>query len=89
MMRPGLSEPFQKNKSTCWRSELEIKTDDCLFLRKHRDNLQFVYLLSFGVFEVPIGTSTRKPARNLPKENRGVSVIVVLPRLSEVDMLQL
>ena len=50
VMRPGLSEPLQKNKSTCWRSELEIKTDDCLFLRKHRDNLQFVYLSSFGVF---------------------------------------
>ena len=50
VMRPGLSEPFQKNKSTCWQSELEIKTDDCLFLRKHRDNLKFVYLSRFGVF---------------------------------------
>jgi hypothetical protein len=50
VMRLGLSEPLQKNKSTCWRSELEIKTGEFLFLRKHRDNLQFVYLSSFGVF---------------------------------------
>ena len=50
VMRLGLSEPLKKNKSTCWRSELEIKTDDCLFLRKHRDNSKFVYLSNFGVF---------------------------------------
>ena len=34
-----------------------------------------------------IGTLIRKPARNLPKENFEVGVIIVLPRLPEVDIL--
>ena len=50
MVRPNLSEPLSENKSTCWWSEVEIKTGDFLFLKKPHDNLPFIDLLSSGFF---------------------------------------
>ena len=50
VMRLGLSEPLQKNKSTCSRSELEIKTGEFVFLRKNRDNFTICLLVEFGIF---------------------------------------
>ena len=44
-------------------------------------------VLAFSEF--PIGTSIRKPARNLTKENFVVGLIIVLTRLPEVDMLHI
>ena len=49
-------------------------------------NLFICQVLAFSEF--PIGTSIRKPACNLPMENFEVGLIIVLPRLPEVDMLQ-
>ena len=69
MMRLRLSELLQKNKWTCWRFKLEIKTGEFVFLRKHRDNLKFVYLLSLAFSVLSIGTLIRKPTCNLPEEN--------------------
>ena len=48
-------------------------------------NLFICRVLAFS--ELPIGKLIRKPARNLPKENFEVGVIIVLPRLPEVDIL--
>ena len=79
---------FPRNKSTCYSSEVEIKAGDSLFWEKQRDNFTVCLFVKFWRFlHFRLERRLENRLATSPKEGFKVGLVIVLPRLREVDIL--